>query len=474
MVLLLLACVAPDPEAARRERLRAALVDENLVWVARDPDRVAEKFAKMDGDVYDFLRGSAGFWWADLARPDLARAPTAFLRDPRAATLLIVGDAHLENWGTALGAEEPSLADADPAAPLLLEPMDLDAAGFGPWTLDTRRTALALAQVAAGLYGCDDACVEAVVAAYAGAAVEEIAAQAAGADPVDARAEDDADGRFVAELREGARADGVEQAALAELTVLDGVTRRFDLDAGLDADGDGLLAPTAAEAAQVERLLAAWTDRPAGFRALDAARAFGKGVASLPAWRYYVLWDQGDASPLDDRVLQLREVADPPALPGIPLHAAAGFDDGPARVTEAARRLWSTPDADPLHVGLADGPVTFKLTTESGWYQTFDHEAPYGPFLTGDAELADLTGLAARLGRLHAAALARGGTAEGEDALPVLVAELDGRGEAFVAERVRDAFTDRARLEADAALFHDALVRHGPLLGAETIPGYAP
>lgn len=461
----LLACTEPDADTARREWMRQVLVDENRAWLARDPDAVAAKFAKMDGDVYDFLRGTAGFWYAQLARPG-ERLETAFLRDPDALAVPVVGDPHLENFGTCLPGEEPDPGAAEPASALTIEAVDLDAASFGPWVLDPRRAALSLGYLASNLPGCDADCVRAVAGALATGFVDEVEAQAEGAPPADA-ADEALGGVFTAALRAEAREAGVDQEALVEWTTITVDGRRFRLDDRLDADGDGLLALNEEERAQVDRLFAAWSAAPGGARVLDAARRHGAGVASMPAVRYYVLYDRGDDALDDDRLVQFREVVDPPALPGAPsppLH-----DSNAERVEAVAATLWSRPDADARLDGLADGAMTFKATTLSGWFQTFAHEDLGRLWLGGDAGEADVLDLAYGLGRLLAAAQARGATPEGRPASDVLAGELAGRRDAWIAELSGQVAGDVERLRADAALFAEALELHGPWLGAETL-----
>ena len=468
MLVLLIACAAPDDEAARREWMRTLIVDENLVWTGRDPDLLAAKYATMAADPYDFYRGTVGFWWADQARPVSRRSRTTFLTTPAASQVLVLGDGHIENWATCLPGLEPDPNELDPAAALTLEPIDLDAATFGPWLLDVRRALVGIAYVV-DLIGCDDACVDATAAAFAGAYATEIVAQEAGEAPFDAATEDATDGYWVEDLRDGRRDDGMEGEALADRTeVVDGV-RRFALDEALDSGGDGVLAVTDAERALVDAVLRRWTRAPAGFRALGAARRFGQGVSSQPALRFYVLWDRGDDGLDDDRLLQVREVIDPPTAPGTPLSPVGLWDSNAARIEGVAWALWSRPDADALMSGVDLDGQTFKITTVTGWSDTFDHTDFVGPWRTGEADEDDLARFAARLGRLHAAAHARGLTADGSSALPVIAADLDGDVEGFVEELVRDARPDVARLVADAALFADALRFYGPLLGVEQI-----
>jgi len=451
---LLLACASPDPEAARAARLRDWLRDDAAPWRGRDPSLLVDKLDVMAADPYDFMRGTTGWYWAELARPDPDRAPTAFLADPRAWSVLLVGDPHLENLATCLPGPEPDPGTDPVDTPLLLEPVDLDAATFGPWTLDPRRAAAALALVGARLDGCDAACVDEVSTALGEAYAATILA------PPDTPLAWDTSGRVLAELAARAHAEGTVLAELADATEVDGDSRRLRRD-------DEALELSDEEAAQLARLLADWSARPAGFRPLDAVRRLGSGVSSRPATRYGVLWDLGDPDWADDRLLNVREVVEPPVLPGAP--ASPGWPTLADRVDALPGLLWSRRDADVLYGAAEDGAQTFKLTAWSGWTQAPDHGDLAAEWLTGGIDAADLQATAATVGTLLARAHSRAPLAGAEDVggAEVIAGELDGRVDTWVAELVRDARADAERIEADHALFLGLRERHGPLLGMD-------
>lgn len=473
MLLALLACASPGPLAARAAWIQERLTEDNRWWLTRSPSLVETKYARMDADVYDWMRGTAGLFLADGLRPDPDRAPTAFLVDPDAAAVLVVGDPHVENLGTCLpGAEPDPGVAADGELPL--EWVDLDGAAYGPWTVDTRRAALGIALVADAIEGCDG-CVDRAVDAFARAYAAEIVAQGEGRGWA-AAAETEHEGAVVADLRAGARADGSIGAELDEYTVVEaderGIgVRRLARDERLAEDGDGVLALRAREEAQLARLLAVY-DAPPDFRVLDAARLYGKGVASLPATRYLVLWDTGHDGLEDDRLLALREVIDPPTVDGMVPGLGAVYRDNAERIEAVATTLWSRPDADARLDGIADGATAFKATTVSGWFQTFDHADVPRLFAVGVAADSDLDAFAATVGRALAAAHARGTTLDGAPSLPVIAGDLaaGGGADTLAEERVRDAAADLETLHADHALFRALRADVGPLLGAEALP----
>lgn len=476
-VLLLLACAAPGPLEARAAWLQEELTLDNARWLARGPDLVETKYTRMAADPYDWLRGTTALFLADQLRPDPDRVPTAFLTEPDAAAVLLVGDPHLENLGLLLPGEEPDAGLVPVETPLPLEWVDLDAATFGPWTADTRRAALALALVAeeaeAGS-GLDDL-VGGTVAAFAAAYADEITRRARGEPGWDAGAEDDA--ILLAGLREDAREEGAAGAELDEYTAVVpderglGV-RRLALDVALGAEGEGLLAPSPRAEDQLRRLLGTWSaGRPDDLRVLEVARLYGKGVASLPAQRYLVLWDRGDDGLADDRLAAFREVVDPPSVDGVVAGLGSVYADNADRIVRVSTTFWSRADADARLDGVRDGAEAFKSYTVTGWNRTFDHADVARLVALGGAGPADLEALGALVGRALASAHARGTTLDGAPSLPVLAADLAAGGgpEVFVAERGADAIADLAALHVDHGLFLALLQRDGPLLGAEAL-----
>ena len=143
--------VASDQRAAF---VRDVLVDDNRIWLHRDAAGVAEKFETMGSDRYDFMRGSAALHFADIARRNGTGPTSRFLYLPDATEVLLFGDPHPENATVCRSNSSAS----EPEPPLTVEFIDLDAAGYGPWTLDVRRLALGMLVLMDELPGCDDTC----------------------------------------------------------------------------------------------------------------------------------------------------------------------------------------------------------------------------------------------------------------------------------------------------------------------------
>lgn len=442
----LAACAPVDPEAARLAWLEETFVRADAPWLARDPDLLAAKYARMSADPYDFLRGALPVFAADRRRLVGERSETAFLGAPAASAILLFGDAHPEN-----------LASVVTAGPRVgFEVVDLDAAAYGPWTFDLARAAQAVALF--GGDGLDDAGRDAAVAALAAGYADELDRLAAGEAP------SAPSGRLASAAVAEAAIEGPAREEHAARTL----GGQLVTDAALDDTGAGTLRLDAEDTVRAARLFAALAAIRPGFRPLDVARRYGQGVASMPALRYVVLYDLGGDGDADDDLLQLRETVDPVPPPGI--GDTAGFADQGDRIVSATAWLQATPDADPNLAALTDGAQTFKVRSASSWYVAdVEHTAVQADLARGDLAAVDVADLAAFLGRRIADGHARAPTADGADALPVLLADLDGRVDLLCDELVAGARRDRETLLADFARFQVLLADRGPWLGAERL-----
>ncbi len=461
LLLLLAACAGPaDP---REAWLVDALVDDNRIWLTRDRTLLAQKYAAMAADPYDFFRATAGVWLRDQARAGTERPTTRFLRTPGALEILLAGDPHPENFGAFL----PGL-NADNAVALDLN--DLDGAAWGPWLWDLRRAATGVRMAVEPVDACDAACADAAVDALARAYADELLTLQAGGAPVDA-SDLVAHGRIVGDLLDKAEEEGRRREREADETD-PGEEGLVLVREPLDEDGRGHLSLTPVEQRLVDGLMASFAAHPAappGFRVRDATRRYGRGVASLPALRFVVLYDTGDPGDADDRLLQTREVVDPPAVPGLARPVEGLFASQSARIEGAPRALWARPDNDPRLAGLIVEGLTFKTLTWSGYSEGLDHGDIQEALDDGDVDAADVAGMAALMGRLLAGAHARAPTAAGPAGLDVLVADLDGDVDGLAEELVTASAADLARSLADHGRLLRALDRLGPWLGADAL-----
>jgi len=272
-------------------------------------------------------------------------------------------------------------------------------------------------------------------------------------------------GGIFGRLRDEAEEEGPARQRLAELTVPTTEGLRLRTDAGLDGAHAGLLPLNRDEEAQARALFAA-LDLPAGSRLTDAARRFGVGISSLPALRYLLLVDQGSPTEEDDSLIEVRELIEPPTMPGAP---AQPFDDNAARVAFAAAALWSEPMVSPGYQSLCLDGLNWRALPVSSFVLGLDHLQLAGDVDAGELELADVERLGGELGQLLAQAHLRAGLLTGGDLRPVLVADLEAGGgeDGLRAELLRDAEADAASLLVDWGLLIDLIEEEGPLLGAD-------
>ncbi len=445
---------AATDDELRKAWLVEALADDNRVWLSRDPALLGAKYAKMAADPYDYLRGTAGVTFRDRARAGSDRSHTIFLRDAEAVEVLLTGDPHPENMGT-----------FRPADLVVLELNDFDGSAFGPYLLDVQRLALGL------IYLADEAGFEPQDAALVVDAAARGYLEAVVGDPWPSGLVPGQQGVILDQLLSKVSDDGAARARLLEYTeVLPEGGRRFRFDAALEA-GAGVLPLTIDEGRQLDRLLASWSAAPEGFRVLDRGRRFGSGVASLPSVRYVVAYDLGDDGPDDDALVSIREVVDPPAVPGVHVGAPGYWDSGADRIEATARTLWSRADADPRYAGLTDGAMTFKVQTWASWHDSFDHERVLSDIARGRVVLDELVRWAGTLGQLLGSAHARAPTARGGEARAAILRDLNSQGEVFVTEIIGTARADLDQLRTDHRLFVEAREELGDLLGMGLVEG---
>jgi len=456
----LTACAPVDPELARAEWMREVLVTADRMFLAREPELVADKYAAMAADPYAWMRGTVPWYYAARSRPDPSRPPTAFLANAASTAVLLVGDPHPENCSTLA-----TTLVADPVDTVqTVEFIDLDAAGWGPWLLDVRRGALGLHTLSAQLAGCGADCRAEVVAAFSDAYAEAI---------VDKAREGLVEGFVLVDLLEEATNEGPQQ-------------RRLERDAPDDGSGHGrafvreagvLEEPSRSEKQLFDDVFATMApDLPDGLRVLDVARRYGRGISSMPAIRFSVVVDRGDDGPQDDALVDIREVLDPVPLPGRAVQAPATFENNGHRVGRAARTLWTLPDADPYAAHGCLGRHCFKSLSKHSWFQDIERSKVIEEWMEDDLSPADIADLAADLGGVLARAHMRGGVVDGRDSGIAIRDDLLAGGgvDALRTELLRDTAAEHRRLLDDHALFVGMLDIYGPILGADDMLEHLP
>ena len=135
----MLSACRQEPLPSRAAWIQKELILENRAWIAREPEWVAAKFKKMVDDPYDFMRGSTRLFYLDLISSNGAQSDTRFLSSTGASSIMMIGDPHPENFGTLPGSR---MSDGP-----VWGFNDLDAANFGPYTLDIRRLIFSIVQL---------------------------------------------------------------------------------------------------------------------------------------------------------------------------------------------------------------------------------------------------------------------------------------------------------------------------------------
>ncbi len=447
---------APGEDAARRMWLQSTLVDDNRDLLARDPDAVGGKFAKMGTDAYTFLRGTAGQFVRDAQEPGPGYAATAY-GSADTSSVWLVGDPHPENLGTfRAGSGE-----------VVFELNDFDAARYGPYTWDLRRLATGFV-IFARTTGAPDVTLDerlarAVAAGYrAGLGDEDRGAPVSLARGAGALADD-------ALVR--ALADGRLHEELERWTRLDEGGRRFVLaGAGEDqATLRGLVAATSDEDHAARALFEAYRASaavdPGPVR--DVARRRGAGVSSYALLRFYVLTEGPTASPDDDLVFDLKEARDPMRVQGLVQVPSRRFVDNATRIVDAQRAMQS-PDADRAAGAVGDASASFVVHAVSGYQQGIDQDRVAEGRDDATWTDEDLVYLAQTAGRLLARAHVQGGLLhEGNEGVDAAAALQDAAGEGggLDDETVTFALGYADQVEDDHGRFLSLLEERGPLLG---------
>ncbi len=466
---LLAACDAPADD--RAAWLQTTLVLDNQAFLDTDPARAREKFARMSLGLFPYYRGTLGQFARDVGQAGGAAAVPGAHATAETADVALIGDPHPENLG--------SFRRAD--GTLVIEFNDFDAATYGPYHFDVRRLALGfhIAGVELGV-----AAPEQAAAAATTAYVDEIAALAASTHAA-AIAGPDAPGKILRHTLKKAAEDGAAREELGDYTRLEAGARVMffgDVEPPVDwhmgdhavtvaTDAVAPLAP--AEARTLELLLAAWPATlrdpaamtPAAMRLKGAARRLGAGVASYPAPRFYALLEGPTPAPDDDVLLELKQVYDATALPGLARLPSRPFADNGTRVVAQQRALQSSADCDPLLGHASLGAATFRVRDRSKFQRGVDLEKIAEKMAEGDWDDDDIVDLAADAGRLLARAHARARRQSGPVALPFIAAALLPDRDGFVAETLEFVRAYAVVVQDDYQRFLDALTAVGPSLG---------
>lgn len=433
LLLGLLAACGDDGRSAREQRVIDTLAEDNRVWGERAPELVKLKLKKMQRNDYEWMRGTAGLYWRDVAEGD-PRVATAFPE----LRVLIVGDPHPENLGTFRAADGTMLVDWN----------DLDAAGYGPAIADLRRLAVGMV-IATDGNGDDHELVARIVHGYAA----QIAMLAGGGAAVQLGA---GVHPLIDDELGDARADGDLRVALDELAPIIGSARMLAVGDLEDIGKDGVYEDTvravdAAEAARIDAAVAQWAARRGETATVKLrARRIGAGVASYAALRYNVVLEGPTAALTDDVLIELKEERDAAFLDAAIALRDPTWPSPAARVADAQRRVQARTDADP-RLGFADvSGLSLKIRDREAYQRGLAHNA------INNLGRNDLLAFGELLGRRLASAHGASLTVQQVPGWMVLAPALAVRETELADEIATSALAEAAQIRADHEAFEDA------------------
>ncbi len=411
-------------EETRSRWLQHVTVEDNLIFLQRDPELAGGKLVKMGESPYAWMRGSLGHFLRDQAQAAEGLEATAFA-SPGGARVLLVGDPHVENIGTF-----PRLSGE-----LVVAFNDFDAATWGPWISDLRRLALSfwLVAEAAGAER-PDAFAVAVAQGY----LDGVAAE-----PLMSGDEH----KILDDLIKKALENGNDRAELADYTEVREGARRLrlgvieppDRQGGVIRDEVRGISPEerAALVRAVEEELPqtlAGPVPPGALRVKDAGRRLGAGVSSYPALRYYVLVEGPTPALEDDWLLEVKETLDPASFPNL---AGAlpprAFGNNAERAVRHQRALQGE-TLDPLLGRATVGGASMKVRDRTKYQRGLDVARILERMEAKRWSEEDLQTLAVFAGRLLAQSHCFGPMLDGGDARAQLRADLGARPEALLDE----------------------------------------
>jgi uncharacterized protein (DUF2252 family) len=452
---------------ARTAELTSVLARADQSLIRARPALTAGKYGTMAASLHSYHRGSLSIFEHDF------RADTDGLSDSRFALdgplVLGVGDPHFENFGVLVAGD----------GTLAIEPNDFDSAERVPYLWDVRRLAVGMA-LAASVSNPNAPAIRASVVAeewsiargVADGYAQAIGELAAGVAPR----------RFVAPQSNPILADALsrsegdlaEREELAELTSLANGKRTLLRGVPDPTEPTEVLAELPEFVRDALPLAVAeyrhtLTNPPSSeyFTLLDAVRVFGRGVASLPRVRIFLLVRGPSDDALDDVILELRELADS----GIGGWYPPGeyFDTVGDRILWTSRSAWARPDAAPLWGVSSLLGLPVQVRWESEGQKTLRVRRLEGNLGSVDA----IRGLAVELGRLMARVHATP-TDDAENPAARIRDRIAEDPDGFADEQADAAVRYAARVSDDFPRFQRVLEDVGPTLGVRVTIDDAP
>lgn len=356
--------------------------------------QLAWKFQKMATSEYDFMRGSLQVFWSQLQHENLE---SEFLQEPQSQWIPIYGDAHPENYAMVF---QPSTQSGS------LEIVDLDSAHFAPWTWEVRRALLSIRVFASMFEGCSDKCQAQLVDAW-------LQGFEAG---LKTGSMDWSQSQILQDLYQEAIEEGAERKRFWKF--MDREARKPQLQRRtVNDEGKGL---QDVSDPSIRELMVQWAfqTEKENVRILDLVEQLGKGVSSLPAKRYLILWDQGEDS--TPEILMFRQI--------FPLQQALTmFQEPVQRLSKLQPLLLQNASFLEMHA-LKQGSRYFKTQKVTSYMQDIDVSKLQEDFQEGDYQIADLQKLSQVLGMKIGAQCHHSQTQNGSSCNTVVLADIEKAG----------------------------------------------
>ena len=454
------------------------LVDDHRHLLARTPELVGGKFAKMSGvyvdgssSIYPYFRGTLSQMYRDLGGDFTLIIPTRYTSKQSVLTHLI-GDPHLENVSTALGAD----------GVLNLEWDDFDASGYGPWIWDLRRLALSFWVLSVELNHPEIIArlIEGVIEGYQNGVKlwsvgERVQPQEGTILPI-----------YIRDLFAKAREKLNEQQLFVRYTRIhqgpDHQPIRSLARGEIRPNKQvGVIRDALFSLVENEKVLVAQIDTDLRIQnhqlglLKDYARRFGQGVSSYPLMRFYLLYEGETTALDDDQIWEVKELGDRPAPPNLSLYPPRQFGAQGARVIQGRLALQWAQTLNPLGITsltwIDVGSFSFRVRLKSDLQRGLnlaDIVDRDQSLRSEDHEQADqeLISLARLLGSLLAGAHCFAPSREGYPGGEIIMADLNREGWSPLFQETLDfVSTYGLVIRQDRRLLMTLLDRFGPSLG---------
>ncbi len=480
LILLGILGCSGSSQPPRESYLRQLLIEDNWMLLRRPNEWIEgqhrklteEKLRLMSQDLYAYFRGSVIVYLRDQTMLYGETIPTAF-GSPTSGYTSAVIDPHPENIGTYYAIDQTLRIDFN----------DFDASMYAPFLFDVRRLILGywIAAQAIGIAEREKAAQDAIASTIAGAYHDEIIRMKAGGAPYKPR-RDGTQSTVVEDLWNRAKRDGDANEDLLEYTRIQG-DQRVMFYGVVEADSNGILQDrTGPIDTEEERLLREVLRSypqtlsepqrfPAGFFTWKAAsQRFGAGVSSYPRLRYYLLVEGPSKALEDDILLEVKEIAEPPALPGFLLFPKQTFRNNAERVVWMQKHLQEDNQNDPYLGFVEIAPMVFRFRQRTKYQKNFSVARFREKYSENKWKSKDFLDFATEAGRLLARTHALSLTLQGKKGLLPIANVLENKRDAFVQEQERFINAYGPRTYDDFLLLGKLLDTHGPSLGYQAAP----